>query len=168
MKKVSANWVDFYFMSYFSGIICILIFYLLYKFANPIMIQTYHEYYLISFYCTFSIILLIHIYIFFRRKIWLKNRKLYNFIKKNKLYNSKISENGSEVIVDSIMMEWIEDNKTIIIRVYKTGGPLDDMIDSTIGNKLQAFLKKELTMEDSGLDYVDYFFAIENDERLIL
>ncbi|MCK1157642.1 hypothetical protein [Streptococcus uberis] len=168
MRRVSANWIDFYFLSYISGSIWIAIFYLLHKFTNPILIANYHEPYKIFYYSFLSIVLSVHIYILTKRRIWLQNRKLYTFIKKNKLYDKKINKNGSEIIVDSIEMEWIEDDEKLMIRVFKTGGPLDDMIDSSMGSKLQAFLKKELTRENSGVDYIDYFFAIESDERLTL
>ncbi|KAF1242507.1 hypothetical protein B8V60_06955 [Streptococcus agalactiae] len=168
MRRVNANWVDFYFLSYFSGLIWVIIFYFLYQFANPIIIATYHESYEIFFYSFFVLIFSIHIYILSNRKKWLQNRKLYKFIKKNKLYSSKISENGSEVVVDSLEMEWIENDQRVIIRLYKSGGPLDNLIDTSLGKKLQAFLKIELIGENTGLDYLDYLFAVETDERLIL
>lgn len=97
------------------------------------------------------------------------NRKLLkDFIEKNNLYSSEKNEDGQKTITDSLIMEWVEDNKKIVIRVYKSGGPLDNLIDSSIGSKLQSFIKKELESENLGLDYIDYLFAMEEDERLIL
>ena len=178
-KKVSANWkypvfgkVSFPFLvitllitlKFLDNKVKLLIFWL---YNHQITTDFKHQYQVI--YITTWIVAIIWIAIALLFSDIFDNRQLLkDFIKKNKLFLVEKNNDNQEEIIDSVKMRWFEDDKNIIIRAYKTGGPIDNLLDDTIGNKLQVFIKKEFKNENIGLDYIDYVFEKEKDERLIL
>ena len=74
--------------------------------------------------------------------------------------------NGKEVITDSVELDWVDKNDCIVIRAYKNGEILDDLVKE-IGEGLQAFLKLKLIRTKDEAFQTDYVFEIVSDKRLI-
>ena len=104
----------------------------------------------------------------FNRSKYLKQKKLFKFIKLNQLYISQITETKEKKYIEILEMEWIDNKKDtsrFTIRVYNKGGLLSHKVND-LGSKLEAFLGKKLLSNKKQLTYTDYIFELIKDERL--
>ena len=104
----------------------------------------------------------------FNRSKYLKQKKLFKFIKLNQLYISQITETKEKKYIETLEMEWIDNKKDtsrFTIRVYNKGGLLSHKVND-LGSKLEAFLGKKLISNEKQLTYTDYIFELIKDERL--
>lgn len=85
---------------------------------------------------------------------------------KNHLYETEKTFNGQEVITDSLELDWIDKKDCIVIRAYKNGDLIDDLVGE-IGESLQAFLKLKLIRTKDEAFQTDYVFEVSSDNRLI-
>ena len=115
-------------------------------------------------------LLLVLLFVFgqFNRSKYLRQKKLFKFIKLNQLYISQITETKEKKYIETLEMEWIDnknDTSTFTIRVYNIGGLLSHKVND-LGSKLEAFLGKKLISNEKQLTYTDYIFELIKDERL--
>ena len=115
-------------------------------------------------------LLLVLLFVFgqFNRSKYLKQKKLFKFIKLNQLYISQITETKEKKYIETLEMEWIDNKKdtsTFTIRVYNIGGLLSHKVND-LGSKLEAYLGKKLISNTKQLTYTDYTFELIKDERL--
>ena len=115
-------------------------------------------------------LLLVLLFVFgqFNRSKYLRQKKLFKFIKLNQLYISQITETKEKKYIETLEMEWIDnknDASTFTIRVYNIGGLLSHKVND-LGSKLEAFLGKKLISNEKQLTYTDYIFELIKDERL--
>lgn len=83
----------------------------------------------------------------------------------NHLYETEKTYNGKKVITESVEFDWIDKKDSIVIRAYKNGNLLDNIIDE-IGDRLQAFLKLKLVRTKDEAFLTDYVFEVISDKRL--
>lgn len=115
-------------------------------------------------------LLLVLLFVFgqFNRSKYLRQKKLFKFIKLNQLYISQITETKEKKYIETLEMEWIDnknDTSTFTIRVYNIGGLLSHKVND-LGSKLEAFLGKKLISNEKQLTYTDNIFELIKDERL--
>ncbi|WP_373760109.1 FtsK/SpoIIIE domain-containing protein [Streptococcus ferus] len=167
MRKVNANWVYPFTGSILSCILSVVMLILMGKYVNPYIIQYLGHQYNIYFVLFCVLAAFIFTYGLSHRKLYQNRQKLYKFIKTNKLFTIEKDSDGREHIIDSVEMEWIESDDTIIVRVFKEGGPLDEKIGS-LGERLESFLKMRLLSLIKKISYIDYVFEKTADSRIIL
>lgn len=166
MRRVSASW-NYPFWASFSFMICSsIILFLIYKYINPILITFFGNTYNLYFYSIVVILSLLHIFGLYRHKVYINRKKLKEFILKNHLYETEKTFNGQEVITDSLELDWIDKKDCLVIRAYKNGDLIDNLV-SEIGEGLQAFLKLKLIRTKDEAFQTDYVFEISSDNRLI-
>ena len=166
MRRVSASW-SYPFWASFSFMICSsIILFLIYKYFNPIFINFFGNTYNLFFYSIVAILSLLYIFGLYRHKVYINRKKLKEFILKNHLYETEKTFNGREVITDSLELDWIDKKDCIVIRAYKNGDLIDDLVGE-IGEGLQAFLKLKLIRTKDEAFQTDYVFEVSSDNRLI-
>lgn len=166
MRRVSAKW-NYPFWASFSFMICSsIILFLIYKYFNPIFINFFGNAYNLYFYSIVVILSLLYIFGLYRHKVYINRKKLKEFILKNHLYETEKTFNGKEVITDSLELDWIDKKDCIVIRAYKNGDLIDDLVGE-IGEGLQAFLKLKLIRTRDEAFQTDYVFEVSSDNRLI-
>lgn len=168
MKRVSINWV----YPFWGSRIIFLFFIVVVVFINLYLLP------LINLRLSINQILIIYslelllcsLFVFgqFNRSNYLKQKKLFKFIKLNQLYITQITETKEKKYIETLEMEWIDNKKdtsTFTIRVYNIGGLLSHKVND-LGGKLEAYLGKKLISNEKRLTYTDYTFEIIKDERL--
>ena len=95
-------------------------------------------------------------------------KRLVYLIHSNKLYDEeKVGIEKEPRIVRTIQIVYREDDKRIYVRVLKFGDRFDK-IAPTLGEQLESTLGVELNNTNSAIDYVEYLFLKERDERIDL
>ena len=168
MKRVSINWMFPFWASRLIFLLFIIVVISIDLYLLP----------LINFRLSVNQILIIYslelllgsLFVFglFNRDKYLKQEKLYKFIKLNQLYITQITETKEKKYIETLEMEWIDNKKdtsTFTIRVYNIGGLLSHKVND-LGSKLEAFLGKKLISNKKQLTYTDYTFELIKDERL--
>lgn len=167
MRRVSAIW-SYPFWANLSFIICSsLILFLIYQYLNPIFTNLFGKTYNTYFYSFVVLMSLLYIFGLSRRNVYINRNKLKQFILKNRLYETEKLYKGKEVITNSIELDWIENQDSIVIRAYKNGDLMDEIVDE-LGQGLQAFLKLKLIRTKDEAFLTDYIFEKVSDKRLIL
>lgn len=166
MRRVSAKW-NYPFWANLSFMLCsYIVIFLIYKYFNPIFINFFGNAYNLYFYSIVAILSLLYIFGLYRHKVYINRKKLKEFILKNHLYETEKTFNGKEVITDSLELDWIDKKDCIVIRAYKNGDLIDDLVGE-IGEGLQAFLKLKLIRTKDEAFQTDYVFEVSSDNRLI-
>ena len=165
MRRVSVNW-SYPFWASLSFIICSsLLLVLVYKYLNPIFLTWFGSTYNLYFYSFVVLVGLLYVFGLYRRNIYINRNKLKQFILMNHLYETEKTYNGKKVITESVEFDWIDKKDSIVIRAYKNGNLLDNIIDE-IGDRLQAFLKLKLVRTKDEAFLTDYVFEVISDKRL--
>ncbi|RSJ23628.1 DNA translocase FtsK [Streptococcus intermedius] len=165
MRRVSVNW-SYPFWASLSFIICSsLLLVLVYKYLNPIFLTWFGSTYNLYFYSFVVLVGLLYVFGLYRRNVYINRNKLKQFILMNHLYETEKTYNGKKVITESVEFDWIDKKDSIVIRAYKNGNLLDNIIDE-IGDRLQAFLKLKLVRTKDEAFLTDYVFEVISDKRL--
>ena len=138
---------------------------LVYKYLNPIFLTWFGSTYNLYFYSFVVLVGLLYVFGLYRRNIYINRNKLKQFILMNHLYETEKTYNGKKVITESVEFDWIDKKDSIVIRAYKNGNLLDNIIDE-IGDRLQAFLKLKLVRTKDEAFLTDYVFEVISDKRL--
>lgn len=166
MRRVSAKWS----FPFWSSLSCMIgsniVILLVYRYLNPIFVNLFGNTYNLYFYSFVGLLNSLYAFGLYKRSIYLNRNKLKKFIINNHLYKTATMYNGKEVITDSVELDWVDKNDCIVIRAYKNGEILDDLVKE-IGEGLQAFLKLKLIRTKDEAFQTDYVFEIVSDKRLI-
>ena len=166
MRRVSASW-SYPFWASISCMICSnIILFLVYRYLNPLCVNWFGTTYNLYFYSFVGLLNSLYVFGLYKRSIYLNRNKLKKFIINNHLFKTAKMYNGKEVITDSVELDWVDKNDCIVIRAYKNGEILDDLVKE-IGEGLQAFLKLKLIRTKDEAFQTDYVFEIVSDKRLI-
>lgn len=138
---------------------------LVYKYLNPIFLTWFGSTYNLYFYSFVVLVGLLYVFGLYRRNVYINRNKLKQFILMNHLYETEKTYNGKKVITESVEFDWIDKKDSIVIRAYKNGNLLDNIIDE-IGDRLQAFLKLKLVRTKDEAFLTDYVFEVISDKRL--
>lgn len=168
MKKVSINWM----FPFWANRIILLLFVIVVLFIDLYLLPLINLRLSVNqIWIIYSLeLLLVLLFVFgqFNRSKYLKQKKLFKFIKLNQLYISQITETKEKKYIETLEMEWIDNKKdtsTFTIRVYNIGGLLSHKVND-LGSKLEAYLGKKLISNTKQLTYTDYTFELIKDERL--
>lgn len=168
MKRVSINWV----YPFWGSRIIFLFFIVVVLFIDLYLLPSINLRLSINqFLIVYSLeLLLVSLFVFgqFNRSKYLKQKKLYKFIKLNQLYITQITETKEIKYIESLEMEWIDDKNdtsTFTIRVFNIGGLLSHKVND-LGSKLEAYLGRRMISNEKQLTYTDYIFELIKDERL--
>ena len=168
MKRVSINWV----YPFWGSRIILLLFVIVVLFIDLYLLPLINLRLSVNqIWIIYSLeLLLVLLFVFgqFNRSKYLKQKKLFKFIKLNQLYISQITETKEKKYIETLEMEWIDNKKdtsTFTIRVYNIGGLLSHKVND-LGSKLEAYLGKKLISNTKQLTYTDYTFELIKDERL--
>ncbi|PMR64315.1 cell division protein FtsK [Streptococcus intermedius] len=168
MKKVSINWM----FPFWASRIILLLFVIVVLFIDLYLLLLINLRLSVNqIWIIYSLeLLLVLLFVFgqFNRSKYLKQKKLFKFIKLNQLYISQITETKEKKYIETLEMEWIDNKKdtsTFTIRVYNIGGLLSHKVND-LGSKLEAYLGKKLISNTKQLTYTDYTFELIKDERL--
>lgn len=168
MKRVSINWM----FPFWASRIIFLLFVIVVLFIDLYLLPLFNLKLSINqiLIIYFLELLLVSLFVFgqLNRSKYLKQKKLFKFIKLNQLYISQITETKEKKYIETLEMEWIDNKKdtsTFTIRVYNIGGLLSHKVND-LGSKLEAYLGKKLISNEKQLTYTDYIFELIKDERL--
>lgn len=168
MKRVSINWM----FPFWASRIIFLLFVIVVLFIDLYLLPLFNLKLSINqiLIIYFLELLLVSLFVFgqLNRNKYLKQKKLFKFIKLNQLYISQITETKEKKYIETLEMEWIDNKKdtsTFTIRVYNIGGLLSHKVND-LGSKLEAYLGKKLISNEKQLTYTDYIFELIKDERL--
>lgn len=166
MRRVSASW-NYPFWASISCMICSnIILFLVYRYLNPVCVNWFGTTYNLYFYSFVALLNFLYAFGLYKRSTYLNRNKLKKFILNNHLYETVKIYNGNEVITASIELDWIDKNDCVVIRAYKNGEILDDLVKE-IGEGLQSFLKLKLIRIKDEAFQTDYVFEVVSDKRLI-
>ena len=166
MRRVSASW-NYPFWASISCMICSnIILFLVYRYLNPVCVNWFGTTYNLYFYSFVALLNFLYAFGLYKRSTYLNRNKLKKFILNNHLYETAKIYNGNEVITASIELDWIDKNDCVVVRAYKNGEILDDLVKE-IGEGLQAFLKLKLIRIKDEAFQTDYVFEVVSDKRLI-
>lgn len=166
MRRVSASW-NYPFWASISCMICSnIILFLVYRYLNPVCVSWFGTTYNLYFYSFVALLNFLYAFGLYKRSTYLNRNKLKKFILNNHLYETAKIYNGNEVITASIELDWIDKNDCVVVRAYKNGEILDDLVKE-IGEGLQAFLKLKLIRIKDEAFQTDYVFEVVSDKRLI-
>ena len=168
MKRVSINWI----FPFWASRIIFLLFLIVVLFIDLYLLPLNNLRLNVNqIWIIYSLeLLLVPLFVLgqFNRSKYLKQKKLFKFIKLNQLYISQITETKEKKYIEILEMEWIDNKKdtsTFTIRVYNIGGLLSHKVND-LGSKLEAFLGKKMISNEKQLTYTDYIFELIKDERL--
>lgn len=166
MRRVSASW-SYPFWASISCMICSnIILFLVYRYLNPVCVNWFGTTYNLYFYSFVALLNFLYAFGLYKRSTYLNRNKLKKFILNNHLYETAKIYNRNEVITASIELDWIDKNDCVVVRAYKNGEILDDLVKE-IGEGLQAFLKLKLIRIKDEAFQTDYVFEVVSDKRLI-
>lgn len=168
MKKVSINWVFPFWASRIIFLLFIIMVLSIDLYLLPLINLRLSVNQIWIIYSLELLLVLLFVFGQFNRSKYLKQKKLFKFIKLNQLYISQITETKEKKYIETLEMEWIDNKKdtsTFTIRVYNIGGLLSHKVND-LGSKLEAYLGKKLISNTKQLTYTDYTFELIKDERL--
>ena len=138
----------------------------MYRYLNPVCVNWFGTTYNLYFYSFVALLNFLYAFGLYKRSTYLNRNKLKKFILNNHLYETAKIYNRNEVITASIELDWIDKNDCVVVRAYKNGEILDDLVKE-IGEGLQAFLKLKLIRIKDEAFQTDYVFEVVSDKRLI-
>lgn len=168
MKRVSINWVYPFWGSRIIFLLFIVVVVFIDLYLLPLINLRLSINQVLIIYSLELLLCSLFVYGQFNRSDYLKQKKLFKFIKLNQLYITQITETEEKNYIETLEMEWIDNKKdtsTFTIRVYNIGGLLSHKVND-LGGKLEAYLGKKLISNEKQLTYTDYTFELIKDERL--
>lgn len=168
MKKVSINWVFPFWASRIIFILFMIVVLFIDLYLLPLINLRLSMNQIWIIYSLELLLVLLFVFGQFNRSKYLKQKKLYKFIKLNQLYITQITDTKEKKYIETLEMEWIDNKKdtsSFTIRVYNIGGLLSHKVNN-LGSKLEAHLGKRLISYEKQLTYTDYTFELIKDERL--
>lgn len=168
MKRVSINWMFPFWASRSIFLLFIIVVISIDLYLLPLINLRLNINQILIIYSLELLLSSLFVFGLFNRDKYLKQEKLYKFIKLNQLYITQITETKEIKYIETLEMEWIDDKKDtsiFTIRVFNIGGLLSHKVND-LGSKLEAHLGKRLISYEKQLTYTDYTFELIKDERL--